>query len=37
LRYGRIITTMVRLPAKMPALCWRSAYAALMFGAFNMF
>jgi predicted MFS family arabinose efflux permease len=37
LRYGRILTTMIALPAKMPALCWRSAYAALMFGAFNMF
>jgi predicted MFS family arabinose efflux permease len=37
LHYGRIIATMVRLPATMPELCWRSAYAALMFGAFNMF
>ena len=37
LHYGRIIATMVRLPRTMPALCWRSAYGALMFGAFNMF
>jgi predicted MFS family arabinose efflux permease len=37
LRYGRIISSMVRLPPKMPELCWRSAYGALMFGAFNMF
>jgi predicted MFS family arabinose efflux permease len=37
LHYGRIITTMVRLPARMPDLCWRSVYGALMFGAFNMF
>ncbi len=37
LHYGSILATMVRLPAKMPALCWRAAYAALMFGAFNMF
>ena len=28
---------MLKLPPRMPALCWRSAYAALMFGAFNMF
>ena len=35
--YGRILSTMVHLPARMPALCWRSAYAALMFAAFNMF
>ena len=35
--YRRIITSMVALPPKMPALCWRSAYAAIMFGAFNMF
>ncbi len=37
LQYGRIITSMLALPPRMPALCWRSAYAALMFGAFNMF
>ena len=37
MNYGRIIASMVRLPPRMPALCWRSAYAALMFGAFNMF
>ena len=37
MHYGRIIVTMVGLPRRMPALCWRSAYAALMFGAFNMF
>ncbi len=37
MRYGRIIASMVRLPPRMPALCWRSAYAALLFGAFNMF
>ena len=35
--YGRIILSMIKLPPRMPALCWRSAYAALMFGAFNMF
>lgn len=35
--YGRIIGSMVALPPRMPALCWRSAYAAIMFGAFNMF
>ena len=34
MHYGRIIVSMVRLPPRMPALCWRSAYAALMFGAF---
>ena len=37
MHYGRIITSMVALPPRMPALCWRSAYAALMFGGFNMF
>jgi predicted MFS family arabinose efflux permease len=37
MHYGRILATMVRLPPRLPALCWRSAYAALMFGAFNMF
>lgn len=37
MHYGRIISSMVRLPAQMPPLCWRSAYGALMFGAFNMF
>jgi hypothetical protein len=37
LKYGRVITTMVRLPRRMPELCWRSAYGALMFGSFNMF
>lgn len=37
MHYGRIIASMVSLPPRMPALCWRSAYAALMFGAFNMF
>ncbi len=37
MHYGHIIASMVRLPARMPALCWRSAYAALMFGLFNMF
>ena len=35
--YGRIIASMVSLPPRMPALCWRSAYAAVMFAAFNMF
>ena len=37
LRYGRIIVSMIGLVPRMPALCWRSAYAALLFGAFNMF
>ena len=37
LHYGRIIASMIALPPRMPALCWRSGYAALMFGAFNMF
>ena len=37
MHYGRIITSMILLLPRMPALCWRSAYAALMFGAFNMF
>ncbi|HVY15395.1 MAG TPA: MFS transporter, partial [Rhodopila sp.] len=37
LHYGRVITSMIALPPKMPALCWRSAYAFFMFGAFNMF
>ncbi len=37
MHYGRIIVSMVGLPPRMPALCWRSSYAALMFGAFNMF
>jgi predicted MFS family arabinose efflux permease len=37
MHYGRIIVSMLGLPRRMPALCWRSAYAALMFGAFNMF
>ena len=37
MHYGRILSSMVALPRRMPALCWRSAYAALMFGAFNMF
>ena len=37
MHYGRIIVSMIGLPPRMPALCWRSAYAALMFGAFNMF
>jgi predicted MFS family arabinose efflux permease len=37
MHYGRIIASMVHLPPRMPALCWRSAYAALLFGAFNMF
>lgn len=37
MHYGRILSSMVALPPRMPALCWRSAYAALMFGAFNMF
>ena len=37
LHYGQIIASMLRLIPRMPALCWRSAYAALMFGAFNMF
>ena len=37
MHYGRIIVSMIQLPPRMPALCWRSAYAALMFGAFNMF
>ena len=37
MHYGRIIVSMVGLPPRMPALCWRSAYAALMFGLFNMF
>jgi predicted MFS family arabinose efflux permease len=37
MHYGRIIVSMVGLPRRMPALCWRSGYAALMFGAFNMF
>jgi predicted MFS family arabinose efflux permease len=37
MHYGRIISTMIHLPPRMPALCWRAAYAALLFGAFNMF
>ena len=37
MHYGRIMTSMISLPPKMPALCWRSAYGALMFCAFNMF
>ncbi len=37
MHYGRIIVSMVGLLPRMPALCWRSAYAALMFGLFNMF
>lgn len=37
LRYNRAIWTMVGLPGRMPDLCWRSAYGALMFGSFNMF
>ena len=37
MHYGRIIVSMIGLPPRMPALCWRSTYAALMFGAFNMF
>ncbi len=37
MRYDRIIVSMMTLVPRMPALCWRSAYAALMFGAFNMF
>jgi predicted MFS family arabinose efflux permease len=37
MHYGQIISSMVMLPRRMPALCWRSAYAALMFAAFNMF
>jgi predicted MFS family arabinose efflux permease len=37
MHYGRILATMVRLPPRLPALCWRSAYGALMFAAFNMF
>ena len=37
MHYGRIIASMVALPPRMPALCWRSAYAAVMFAAFNMF
>ncbi len=35
--YARIIGTMIHLPPRMPALCWRATYAALLFGAFNMF
>lgn len=35
--YPRIITTMLAIPRRMPALMWRSAYAAIMFAAFNMF
>lgn len=37
MHYGRIIVSMIGLPPRMPALCWRSTYAALMFGVFNMF
>lgn len=37
MHYTHIIASMIGLPPRMPALCWRSAYAALMFGAFNMF
>lgn len=37
LNYGRVIVSMAGLPSRIPALCWRSTYAALMFGAFNMF
>ncbi len=37
MRYGRIIVSMVALLPRMPVLCWRSTYAALIFGAFNMF
>ena len=37
MNYCRIIVSMLGLAPRMPALCWRSAYAALMFGAFNLF
>lgn len=37
MHYGRILLSLIELIPRMPALCWRSAYAALMFGAFNMF
>ena len=37
MHYGRILMSMLELIPRMPALCWRSAYAALLFGAFNMF
>ena len=37
MHYGRILLSMIELIPRMPALCWRSAYAGLLFGAFNMF
>ena len=37
MHYRHIIVSMLQLPPRMPALCWRSVYGALMFGLFNMF
>ena len=37
MHYGCIIASMVALLPRMPALCWRSTYAGLMFALFNMF
>jgi len=37
LRYGGIVASMMGLFRAMPAVRWRSVYAAAMFGAFNMF
>ncbi|HEY4253433.1 MAG TPA: MFS transporter [Roseomonas sp.] len=37
LHYGQIIASTVGLFRSMPAVRWRAAYAALMFGTFNMF
>jgi predicted MFS family arabinose efflux permease len=36
MHYGRILASMARLLRDIPALRWRAAYQALMFGAFNM-
>jgi predicted MFS family arabinose efflux permease len=35
--YGRILMSMTGMLLSMPALRWRAAFQALMFGAFNMF
>ena len=37
LHYGRILGSMAGLWRDFPALRWRAAYQALLFGAFNMF
>ena len=35
--FAGLVAALALPPPRMPALCWRSAYAALMFAAFNMF